>query len=43
MGTYPNYIYNHTLKTSGKEITCLEFVGVNGKRYSDWIPAIKLE
>ena len=42
-GSYPKYIHNHTLKTSGEEITCIEFVDANGKRYNDWIPAIKLE
>jgi len=42
-GSYPKYIHNRTLKTSGEEITCLEFVDANGKRYNDWIPAIKLE
>ena len=42
-GSYPKYVHNHTLKTSGEEITCLEFVDANGKVYDDWIPAIKLE
>ena len=42
-GSYPKYIHNHTLKTSGEEITCLEFVDANGKIHHDWIPAIKLE
>jgi len=42
-GSYPKYIHNHTLKTSGEEITCIEFVDANGKVHHDWIPAIKLE
>jgi len=42
-GSYPKYIHSRTLKTSGEEITCLEFVDANGKVYDDWIPAIKLE
>jgi micrococcal nuclease len=42
-GSYPKYIHNHTLKTSREEITCLEFVDANGKKYDNWIPAIKLE
>ncbi len=42
-GSYPKYIHNHTLKTSGEEITCLKFVDANGKEYDNWIPAIKLE
>jgi len=42
-GSYPTYIHNRTLKTSGEEITCIEFVDANGKVYYDWIPAIKLE
>ncbi len=41
--SFGKYIHSHTLKTSGEEITCLEFVDANEKRYDNWIPAIKLE
>ncbi len=42
-GSYPQIIHkqNHTT-LDGSLITCTEFIGVNRKRYDDWIPAIAL-
>jgi len=41
-GSYPQIHHTDNLLTSTGFITCSEFVDVNGKRYSDWIPAIRL-
>ena len=43
-GSYPQIIHkqNHTT-LDGSLITCEEFIGVNGRKYDDWIPAIRLE
>ncbi|MGB2728575.1 MAG: S8 family serine peptidase [Halobacteriota archaeon] len=43
-GSYPQIIHkqNHTTLDDGSLITCEEFTDVNGKKYDDWIPAIKL-
>lgn len=43
-GSYPQIIHkqNHTTSDGGI-ITCTEFIDANGKRYIDWIPAIRLE
>ena len=43
-GSYPQIIHkqNHTT-LDGSLITCTEFIGVNRKRYDDWIPAIALK
>lgn len=41
-GSYPQIHHNGTLMVSDGEITCTEFIDVNGKRYDNWIPAIKL-
>ncbi len=42
-GSYPQIIHNHTHTTlDGSFINCTEFTDVNGKRYNNWIPAIKL-
>ena len=42
-GSYPQIIHkqNHTT-LDGSLITCEEFIDVNGKKYNDWIPAIRL-
>jgi hypothetical protein len=42
-GSYPQIIHkqNHTTLDGGL-ITCEEFIDTNGKKYSDWIPAIEL-
>ncbi|MDI6811585.1 MAG: lamin tail domain-containing protein [archaeon] len=42
-GSYPQIHHNRTLAVQDGEITCTSFVDANGKRYDDWIPAIKLE
>ena len=42
-GSYPQMHHNKTLTVSDGEITCSEFVDANGRRYVDWIPAIRLE
>jgi parallel beta-helix repeat protein len=42
-GSYPQIIHiqNHTT-LDGSLITCEDFIDANGKKYNDWIPAIKL-
>ena len=43
-GSYPQIIHEHVFNTtSDGEITCTEFIDANGKRYENWIPAIRLE
>jgi hypothetical protein len=42
-GSYPQIHHTANLSTSTGFITCSEFVDGNGKRYDDWIPAIRLE
>jgi len=42
-GSYPQIHHNSTLTVPDGEITCSEFIDANGKRYSNWIPAIRLE
>ena len=42
-GSYPQIIHNQTHTTlDGSFINCTEFMDANGKRYNNWIPAIKL-
>ena len=41
-GSYPQIIHAKTFNASAGEITCDEFIDANGKRYIDWIPAIRL-
>jgi hypothetical protein len=43
-GSYPQIIHarNHTT-LDGSVITCTEFVDANNRRYTDWIPAMRLE
>ncbi|RJS71773.1 hypothetical protein CW714_05265, partial [Methanophagales archaeon] len=41
-GSYPQVHHTDNLSTPAGFITCTEFVDVNGMRYNDWIPAIKL-
>jgi hypothetical protein len=41
-GSYPQIHHNRTLQTENGWINCTEFTDVNGKRYDNWIPAIKL-
>jgi len=40
--SYPQIHHTHNLSTPAGFITCSEFRDTNGKRYSDWIPAIRL-
>jgi|GEM_PF-1905884 len=41
-GSYPQIIHAKEFNAAGGKITCEEFIDVNGKRYNNWIPAIKL-
>ncbi len=41
-GSYPQIHHTDNISTPAGFITCSEFRDVNGKRYSDWIPAIRL-
>ena len=42
-GSYPQIIHESRKKVTGGTITCTSFVDANGKIYTDWIPAIRLE
>jgi len=42
-GSYPQIIHAKSKDVTGGTITCDKFVDANGKTYTDWIPAIKLE
>ncbi|MGC9444750.1 MAG: Ig-like domain-containing protein [Candidatus Methanospirareceae archaeon] len=43
-GSYPQILHtrNHTT-LDGSLITCTEFVDANNRRYTDWVPALRLE
>ena len=44
-GSYPQIHHNKTLQTQNgwiNWINCTSFVDANGRKYNDWIPAIKL-
>jgi len=41
-GSYPQIHHTANLSTHAGFITCSEFMDANGKRYSNWIPAIRL-
>jgi len=41
-GSYPQICHTDALQTANGWINCTEFVDVNGKRYKDGIPAIRL-
>jgi len=41
-GSYPQIIHAREKAVEGGIITCEEFVDANGRRYDDWIPAIRL-
>ncbi len=41
-GSYPQIHHTDNLSASTGFITCSEFVDANGKRYDNWIPAIRL-
>ena len=42
-GSYPQIIHANSKDVTGGTITCTSFVDANGKTYTDWIPAIRLE
>ena len=42
-GSYPQIIHEPSKEVTGGTITCTSFVDANGKIYTDWIPAIRLE
>jgi len=42
-GSYPQIHHTDNLSTPAGFITCSEFIDANGKKYEDWIPAIRLE
>jgi len=42
-GSYPQIIHAKSKDVTGGTITCTSFVDANGKTYTDWIPAIRLE
>jgi len=42
-GSYPQIIHEPFKEVTGGTITCTSFVDANGKTYTDWIPAIRLE
>ena len=41
-GSYPQIHHTNNLSTPAGFITCTEFIDANGKKYNDWIPAIRL-
>jgi len=41
-GSYPQIIHARSKDVTGGVINCTEFIDANGKKYEDWIPAIKL-
>ena len=42
-GSYPQIIHEPSKDVTGGTITCTLFTDANGKTYTDWIPAIRLE
>ena len=42
-GSYPQIHHIPALQTASGWINCTEFVDANGKKYDNWIPAIRLE
>ena len=42
-GSYPQIHHTDELPTKNGWINCTSFVDVNGKTYTDWIPAIRIE
>jgi PKD repeat protein len=42
-GSYPQIIHEPGKEATGGTINCTEFVDVNGKKYYDWIPAIRID
>ena len=42
-GSYPQIHHTDALLTANGWINCTEFIDANGKKYKNWIPAIRLE
>ncbi len=42
-GSYPQIIHESSREVTGGTINCTSFIDTNGKEYTDWIPAIRLE
>ncbi|MFC1787535.1 NosD domain-containing protein, partial [Halobacteriota archaeon] len=42
-GSYPQIVHEKVFNATRGTITCTEFIDLNGKRYDDKIPAIRLE
>jgi hypothetical protein len=42
-GSYPQIHHTSALSTASGRLNCTEFIDANGKKYYDWIPAIRLE
>jgi len=42
-GSYPQIYHSQSVSIPEGIITCTRFVDANGKEYTDWIPAIRLE
>ena len=42
-GSYPRIIHASSKAVTGGTITCSKFTDANGKTYTNWIPAIRLE
>jgi len=42
-GSYPQIIHAKSKEVTGGVINCTEFTDANGKKYNNWIPAIRLE
>ncbi|MEA2032520.1 MAG: C1 family peptidase [Euryarchaeota archaeon] len=42
-GSYPQIIHESSKEVTGGTIYCTQFTDANGKTYTDWIPAIRLE
>ncbi len=42
-GSYPQIIHESSREVTGGTINCTSFVDANGKEYTDWIPAFKIE
>lgn len=42
-GSYPQIHHNSTIEKEWGNITCTNFIDVNGKDYESWIPAIRFE
>jgi len=41
-GSYPQIYHTSALPTKNGWINCTQFVDANGKRYNNWVPAIRV-